>query len=140
MVSWTQLRYLSHGGRVTSPPRKTTRRPWRVRKYWSDVDERLKVPSEGSKNQTAALMECRSRFCPGRAMCPWRAKRNAGSKVLGRTSTSCLMVLRYWLWQFRRSTNCRLAKDRGLALLSRHSLKLTVSGKVRAILEFFEEW
>ena len=27
----TQFRYLSQGGRVTSPPRKTTRRPWRVR-------------------------------------------------------------------------------------------------------------
>ena len=29
--SGTQLRCLSNGGRVTAPPRKTTRRPWRVR-------------------------------------------------------------------------------------------------------------
>ena len=91
------------------------------------MDEQLKVPSEGSKNQITALMECRRRFCPARAMCPCRAKRDTGSRVLGNASTSCPMVLRYWLWPFRRSTNRRFAKDRGLALLPRHSLKLTLS-------------
>ena len=67
--SCTQFRYLSHGGRVISPPRKTTRRSWRVRKYWRESEARRKMPSDGSNHQIAARMECRKRFWPGRAMC-----------------------------------------------------------------------
>ena len=91
----SQFKYLSNGGRVTSPPRKTTRRPWRVRKYWRESDEWRKIPSNGSNHQIAAHMECRKRFWPGRAICPWSAKREDGSSILGSTSTSCLTVLKY---------------------------------------------
>ena len=126
--SGIQLRRRSRGGRFTSPPRKTTRRPWHVKQYWSDEEERLKNPSDGSKNHIAALMEWRRRDCPGRATWPRSAKRDAGSSVLGRASISCPMVLRYWLCPLRRSTNRRLAKERGFALDPKESLYPMVRG------------
>ena len=73
-------------------------------------------------------------------MCPWRAKWDVGSSILGNAPTSCFIVLKYWPWLFRRSTILRLANDRGLALLPRYSLKETVRGNMRAIWEFLEEW
>ena len=138
--SSTQFKYLSNGGRVTSPPRKTTCRPWRVRKYWRESDELRKVPSDGSNHQITARMECRKRFWPGWAICPWSAKREDGSSVLVSASTSCLTVLKYWLWPFLRFTMRKFANDKGLARLPRHSLKVTVRGYVRAILEGSEVW
>ena len=49
-------------------------------------------------------------------MWPRSEKRDTGSSILGRASISCPMVLRYWLCPLWRSTNRRLAKERGFAL------------------------
>ena len=51
-----------------------------------------------------------------------------GPAFLERASISCAMVLRYWLCPLRRSTNRRLAKERGFALDPKELLYPMVRG------------
>ena len=82
-MSGTQFRYLSHGGRVTSPLRMITRRPWRVRKYWRDVDEWLKVPSEGSRNQNCRPHRMSQAFLAGTSDVSLEGKAGCGIQRFG---------------------------------------------------------
>ena len=84
MISGTQFKYLSHGGRVTPPPRKITRRPWCVRKYWSEVDERRKVPSEGSRKPNRRPHRMSQAFLAGAGDVPLEGKAGRGIQRFGK--------------------------------------------------------
>ena len=55
-------------------------------------------------------------------MCLLSAKRDAGSYVIGRASTSCSIVERYSSCPFRKSSRHTLANDRGSSFAPRHWL------------------
>ena len=120
--SGIQCMRLSYRGWVTSPPRKTTRRPWRARYYWIPLRDLLNSSSDGKSHHNAARMESRRRWCPVGVTCPLSAKRKVGSTILGKASMSCWIVTKYSWSPLCRSSRKILEKEQGSSLLPRHWL------------------